>query len=182
MEDRKKIFDGLLVLEFQKGNRKALSQLVKRYHKDFCSYAHWYTRDETLAEDIVQDSWGIIAGKLYTLKNPNSFKSWAIRIITHKSKDQLNAQARKRNLVQNYQPLPETEQDAIAMKEERLSQLRQAIKELSFDQQMVLRLFYTEEQSLREISNILDISEGTVKSRLYHAREKLKSIINKNIS
>ncbi len=55
--------------------------------------------------------------------------------------------------------------------------LQQAIKSLPNNQQIVLRLFYTQEYSLLEIGNILDISVGTVKSRLFHAREKLKTIL-----
>ena len=52
-----------------------------------------------------------------------------------------------------------------------------AISELSENQQMVLRLFYKEDYSLNEMSDILEISVGTVKSRLFHAREELKTIL-----
>ncbi len=55
--------------------------------------------------------------------------------------------------------------------------LHAAIRSLSKNQQIVLRLFYTQEYSLMEISEILDISIGTVKSRLFHSREKLKTIL-----
>ncbi|MGB5782052.1 MAG: sigma-70 family RNA polymerase sigma factor, partial [Eudoraea sp.] len=66
-------------------------------------------------------------------------------------------------------------------KESDLVKIYTAIKGLPRDQQVVLRLFYLEEYSLREISEILNKSEGTVKSRLYHAREKLKIILkNRN--
>ena len=51
-----------------------------------------------------------------------------------------------------------------------------AIKNLPQNQQIILRLFYLEECSINEISSILKISKGTVKSRLFYAREKLKSI------
>ena len=55
--------------------------------------------------------------------------------------------------------------------------LLKAIKTLPAHQQMVIRLFYAEDYSLKDISNTLNISEGTAKSRLYHAREKLKLIL-----
>jgi len=57
--------------------------------------------------------------------------------------------------------------------------LLKAIETLSKDKQNVLRLFYVEDYSLKEISVILNISLGTVKSRLFQAREKLKTIIKK---
>ncbi|MEE9364686.1 MAG: sigma-70 family RNA polymerase sigma factor [Cellulophaga sp.] len=64
-------------------------------------------------------------------------------------------------------------------KENKLKLLLDTIKELPDQQQLVLRLFYLNEYSLKEISEVLAISVGTVKSRLFHAREKLKSIFKK---
>ena len=52
-----------------------------------------------------------------------------------------------------------------------------AIKSLPENHQMVLNLFYVEDYSLTQIGDILDISIGTAKSRLFHAREKLKRLI-----
>ena len=174
--DSRKAFDGLLVLEFQRGNKRALSLLVKRYHKDFCSYAYWYTRNFEMSQDIVQESWGAIFKGLKTLKKPDSFKSWAMRIVTRKAQDQLAALSRKRRFEKNLETVTEGD-DSADHKEEQLVLLNRAIMELSDDHRIVLRLFYLESQSLKEISEILEITVGTVKSRLYHAREKLKSKI-----
>jgi DNA-directed RNA polymerase specialized sigma24 family protein len=55
--------------------------------------------------------------------------------------------------------------------------IRMGIQLLSSAQRIVLEMFYLENLSLREISDVLNIPEGTVKSRLFHAREKLKNII-----
>ncbi len=174
--DSKKVFDGLLVLEFQRGNKRALSILVKRYHKDFCSYAYWYTRNFEMSQDIVQDSWSAIFKGLNTLKKPDSFKSWAMRIVTRKAQDHLAALNRKRRFEKIIGSAADAN-DPSDHKEDQLINLHRAIKELSEDHRVVLRLFYMENQSLKEISEILEITVGTVKSRLYHAREKLKSII-----
>jgi RNA polymerase sigma-70 factor (ECF subfamily) len=175
MKNSKTIFDGILVLGYQKGDPKALAILVKRYQTDFCRYACWYTHDIEMARDVVQDSWGVIIAKLGTLKNPDSFRSWAMRIITRKAQDQLRYTSRTRSLKKQYRPINEEGSDEDDLKAEYMKQLYEAIQRLNFDQQLVLRLFYTQEYSLKEISTILDISVGTVKSRLFHAREKLKS-------
>ena len=177
MKNSSKIFDGLLVLEYQSGNKKALSILVKRYQKDFISYAYWYTGNLEMAQDVIQDSWGSIIKALYSLKKPDSFKSWAIRIITRKAQDHLKAIGRRRSFEQKFQPQIQWEEDQTRDRESQLAELNKAIKNLSKDHQIVIRLFYKERQSLREISEILEISQGTVKSRLYHAREKLKTLI-----
>ena len=58
-----------------------------------------------------------------------------------------------------------------------LETLRIAIKSLSEEHQNSLKLFYIESYGIMEISEVLQISKGTVKSRLYYAREKLKTIL-----
>ncbi len=61
--------------------------------------------------------------------------------------------------------------------EERAILLQKAVLTLPTNQQLVLRLFYLEGYSLKEMSQILEISMGTVKSRLFYGREKLKTIL-----
>lgn len=176
MSDPNKIFDGLLVLQYKSGNKKAMSLLVKRHHKKLCKHAYWYTHDMDKAKDITQECWGIILRKLETLKDPNLFGSWALRIVTRKSLDFLKHEKRelqKRSELLLFSSIEEEKQSNKV--ETKL--LQKAITELNKDQQHVLRLFYKEDYSLREISDILSVSEGTVKSRLFHAREKLKMIL-----
>lgn len=170
-------FDGLMVLEYQSGNKKSLSILVKRHHARLCRHSYRYTLDVEASQDIVQDSWGVIVQKLNTLKEPNSFSSWSTKIVTRKTLDHLNKLKRNRKHIESYSK--ELKNDGIASDNElRLNKLLLAIKDLPENQQMVLRLFYVEEYSMKEISDILEISVGTTKSRLYHAREKLKTILN----
>lgn len=176
MENAKKIFEGLLILQYRSGNKKAFSLLVKRYNSKMYKHAYWFTYDKDLAKDIVQDSWGLIIKKLPNLKKPNSFGSWAMQIVTRKSIDYLKRNQRDREKLKEYYKDPRTYNDTD-QKESDLAKVYAALKGLPQDQQIVLRLFYLEEYSLKEISEILDKSEGTIKSRLYHAREKLKTIL-----
>ncbi len=171
-----KIFDALLVLQYRSGNKKALGLLVKRHHQKLCRHAYWYTHDMEVSKDIVQDCWGVIIIQMPLLKEPNSFGSWAMRIVTRKSLDFLNRTTINRKKLQTFRPdidVIDEEEDKTAV----LKSLQIAMSKISDNQKIVLRLFYTEAYSLKEISAILAISEGTVKSRLFHAREKLKSIL-----
>ncbi len=178
MNNTGKILDGLLVLQFRSGSKKALEALVQRYHSRLCQHAYWYTNDIEASKDIVQDSWGVVIKKVYSLKEPNSFGSWIFRIVTRKSLDYVTKLKKNRILMQQVQAEEIFNED----KREQWAyvlQLRKAIKTLSIEHQLVIRLFYTEDYSLREIAEILEISIGTVKSRLFHGREKLKSILLK---
>lgn len=179
MTDTTKIFDGLLVLQYRAGNKKALNLLVKRYHLKLCRQSYWYTHDIEAAKDIVQDSWAVIMTKLETLKDPNFFGSWALSIVTRRSLDYVNKVKRATVQLEEFQRNASFEDSSHSKEGDEMvtKKLIGAISALPKEQQMVLRLFYTQEYSLREISKILGISEGTVKSRLFHAREKLKSIL-----
>ena len=168
-----------LVLEYQSGNKKALVFLVKRWHKLFCEKAFYILKDADAAKDITQDCWDIIIDKIGHLKNPESFGSWGMRIVYTKSLDSIKAKNRKRKALEHYK----YEQNILDIKEDDKEQLKnkllQTVKKLPKNQQVIIKLFYVEDYSLKEISDILNISVGTTKSRLFHAREKLKSILKR---
>lgn len=176
MTDSSKIFDGLLVLQYRSGTKKALNLLVNKYHNKLCKHSYWYTHDLNSAKDIVQDCWTIIISKMDSLKDPNLFGSWAFRIVTRKSLDFVKGKKRELVSLHEYHSAQESE-DAENDSNKEVRKLFNAMKSLPKEQQIVLRLFYTENYRLKEISEILDISTGTVKSRLFHAREKLKTIL-----
>lgn len=180
MNKKSKITDGLLVKQYQKGDAKALSLLVKRWHKQFCSKAFWLVKDADLAKDIAQDSWKTIIDKLNQLKEPNYFGSWALRIVYTKSLDSLKANAKQRILLEKYSYAHQLDNLTITNNSSINQKLLKAIYELPEHQQMVIRLFYVQDYSLKEISNVLDVSVGTIKSRLFHARERLKLILKHN--
>lgn len=171
-----KVFDSFLVIQYQSGNKKALGLLVGRHHKKMCRHAYWYVHDFDISKDIAQDCWAIIINKLHGLKDPTSFRSWAMRIVTRKSLDFLKRDSRDRVRLNQYR-FDSSESETEDHRPEEVQKLKKAINILTKDQQVVLRLFYTEEYSLMEMATILDISVGTIKSRLFHAREKLKTIL-----
>ncbi|WP_242205333.1 RNA polymerase sigma factor [Aestuariivivens insulae] len=178
MNKKERIIDGKLVVEFQRGNNQALVALVKRWHKTFCDKAYWIVKDLDTAKDIAQDCWQIIIEHIDKLKDPNSFGAWAMRIVYTKSIDVLKA-VNKANTIQN-----QLKQEQDTFEEYEVSNviniqqdLLKLINKLPEQQQLVVRLFYVQEYSLKEIGDMLGISVGTAKSRLFHAREKLKIIL-----
>jgi RNA polymerase sigma-70 factor (ECF subfamily) len=177
MNKKEAITDGKLVLEYQSGNIKALAVLVKRWHKSFCEKAFWILKDADLAKDIAQDSWKTIIDKIHKLENPESFGYWASRIMYTKSMDALRAKQRQNNFLDVYKNEKEQFEEAEADNEQIKKEVLKAIKCLPQNQQIVLQLFYVQSYSLKEVSKILEISIGTTKSRLFHAREKLKKTI-----
>ena len=147
MMDINNLSDKELVLEYQSGNKKVISLLVKRWHLQFCKLAFWYVKDADIAKDIAQESWKIILKKLENLENPAQFKSWSISIVNRKAIDYLRANKRVEKKYQKYYKeqsnttvSDETEEQETILKRNLLI----AIQKLSIEQQTVLKLFYTE--------------------------------------
>jgi RNA polymerase sigma-70 factor (ECF subfamily) len=179
MKKTSNLSDAVLIEKYQKGDTNAINHLVKRWHVKFCNLAFWIVKDKDIAKDIAQESWTVIIRKLDALKEPDKFKSWVISIVNRKAIDFIRANNRERNkLVQHFN---ESEKGVFGIESEDNSRLHkkllESIKKLSVEHQMVIRLFYKENYTLKEISELLQISIGTTKSRLFHAREKLKTIL-----
>ncbi len=180
----KNLSDTDLIIEYQSGNKKAFPFLVERWHVQFCKLANWYVKDATISKDIAQESWAVILKKLDDLKEPDKFKSWAISIVNRKAIDWLRSSKRRKHNIDKYknehvfENIEQTEKDDRSKMNDLL---KKEIAKLSDNQKTIITLFYLEDYSLKEISEFLKISCGTVKSRLFHAREKLKKTLkNRN--
>ncbi len=185
MNKPEKIFDGLLVLQYQNGDKKALALLVKRWHVKMCKQAYWYTKNIDVAKDIAQDSWGVILKNMHSIKDTNSFGSWALTIVNRKAIDWIRRSKKTNeklyqfyeNSKANYETIENNNNidiDSNIVTINRTKTIISAINNLPENQQIIIRMFYLEEYTIQEISVILKISKGTVKSRLFYAREKLK--------
>jgi RNA polymerase sigma factor (sigma-70 family) len=176
MNKKKLLSNATLVVNYQKGDKRMISLLVKRWHVQFLNFAFWIVKDADLAKDIAQESWTIIIDKLANLKEPEKFKSWAISIVNRKSIDSIRTKKREQKKLQKLYHERETAYSAFDTDDNSAIKkaLLKSIEKLSTEQQLVVNLFYVQSYSLKEISEILKISVGTGKSRLFHAREKLK--------
>lgn len=174
MDKNESNIDGNLVLDYLNGNQGALVKLVERWHKLFCEKAFWIVKDADAAKDIAQESWKTIIEKMDTLKTPNSFKSWSLQIVYRNSIDWINAKNKVRDELESFKYESKEVPDEVVDVDQLKSTVLKVIKALPQKQQLVINLFYVEDYSLKDIGNILNISIGTVKSRLFHAREKIK--------
>jgi RNA polymerase sigma-70 factor (ECF subfamily) len=173
--------DESLVKAYLAGDKKALATLVKRWHKLFCDKAYWMVKDKDAAKDIAQESWTVIISKMEGLKTPKQFKFWAYRIVINKSTDWLRVQSKNQKNYFNYNANLSSEEEVVVDDSALKNRLLKAIQELPEGQKAVIKLFYLESYSIKQISDMLDISAGTTKSRLFHAREKLKETLKRNL-
>ena len=179
MGNPNKILDSLLVISYRTGDKKALGLLVKRWNKKLCAQAYSYTKDWELAKDVTQDTWQVIMTKIHFLKDTNRFGSWALTIVSRKALDSIKKRQRFTSYDHKMATNWKNDSDGEQINENVVQQVLKAISNLPMDQQATLRLFYLEEYSLKEISEITRVSVNTVKTRLFRAREKMKAIIKR---
>lgn len=171
-EDR--VVDEFLVMRCQTGDRTALSALIAKWQPPFLRYASVITRDRDLAADALQDAWIKIIRALPGLKDPLKFAVWAYRIINNQCIDALRKQ-------KNFEPVQETADTAQLRQLENHEQVWRILDSLSADHRSVLALHYLQGFEVKEIASILRKPQGTVKSRLYHAREQFKQLFDQEV-
>ncbi len=175
---RGEVLDELLVIRCQGGDVRALELLARRWHPRLLRDATYLTGDAEAARDVAQEAWIGIARGVRWLQDPARFRSWAHRIVVHKSRDWIRRERAKRRAVQRVADLAEA--PGAEQPRDDIACLRASLAELPADQRTVLSWFYLEEMSVREIAAALSIPAGTVKSRLYHARNALRKCLKED--
>ena len=176
-EDR--VVDEFLVMRCQAGDEVALSALVAKWQPPFLKYASVMTRDRDLAADVLQDAWIKIIKGLPRLRDPLKFPGWAYRIINNQCLDTLRKQAVPEITQGLSVSLPSiSTMSASPMKIlETTEQIWWVLAQLTADHRSVLALHYLQGFDVSDISDITRTPVGTVKSRLHHAREKFRILL-----
>ena len=164
----------LWVLEAQAGNLKAFDQLYQHFYPQVLSFAYRTTSNKGLAQDAVQEAWLKLSTTMTRINDPAAFKTWLFKLTHWQVLDMV-----KSNKKHMYAPLDAIGEIAAETKAD-TSELAQAMKHLSLIEHQVIHLFYLEGFSLSEISHILNIASGTVKSRLFRAKAALKQVLDKD--
>lgn len=165
-------------MKAQQGDSAALQSLVRRWHPRLIRHAHKLTDRHDVAADVVQDGWLAIVRGLDRLGDPSMFRSWAYRIVHHKAVDWIRSQVRQKNVNRSVgEQLAATDSSQSTNQSDEMETLRNAIAKLSPEQQVLLRMFYEDQMSLKEIAVVLDTPIGTLKSRLFDLRKQLKETI-----
>ena len=180
MNDKFKYSDEKLILRFQEGDINAYNELVKRYKDRLLNFVLRYFNNVEQAEDVVQDT--LI--KLYThasyYKNVAKFSTWIFTIAKNNALTELRKNKRKKTdslWTDDGQVIDinskEESLDSKVQNEIAIDQLNKFLDEIpeNFRMAVVLRDF--QELSYEEITKILEIPIGTIKSRINRGRIQL---------
>jgi RNA polymerase sigma-70 factor (ECF subfamily) len=171
--------DSVIVASAQQGSVTAFEALARHWHPRLVAHGYRLTRERDMAEDAAQAAWLDIARGLRGLRDPQAFPAWAYRIVTRRCANLIRQRQGDRDLTAEL--LAEPVNDIAP--EEYVStsgkeRMQQAVARLPPGQRAAVALHYFEDLSIAEVAVALAIPGGTVKTRLMHARNQLKTLLD----
>jgi RNA polymerase sigma factor (sigma-70 family) len=177
MRTSRQVYEELLVIRARTGERAAFADLAALRGARLLVHATRLLNDRDAARDVVQEAWIDILRGLPGLRDARAFPAWATRIVTRRCASHVKRRVTARNLARDVAiAVPDHAENAGPQAADARS-VRAAIADLPPDQAATVALFYMEDMSVAEVSIALDIPRGTVKTRLMHARKKLKQAL-----
>lgn len=175
MRSREQVVDEMLVLAAQAGRVAAFELLAVRWHPRLLRHASRLTGDVDGAREAVQEAWLSIVRGLGRLHDPACFGAWALRITGRRCADWIGRRQRTRS--RRTALAEESIRSEDPSLREHVDVVRDALRALDPERRALMAMFYVEGLSVAEIARVLGIPAGTVKSRLYHARERLRAVL-----
>jgi RNA polymerase sigma-70 factor (ECF subfamily) len=170
MSDR--LEENVLLLRCRVGDRDALSELISRYSRRLRYFIGHLADSPEMTEDIFQDTWVRVIGKMHTLRNIESFTTWLYRIARNAAFQQLRKKMRTCELDDNIVPPDEEPRDAFSSED--AARIHDGLKKLHPAHREVLVLRFLEQMSYQQVADVLGCNLNTVKSRIFYAKLALK--------
>jgi RNA polymerase sigma factor (sigma-70 family) len=172
---RERVIDELLVVRCQEGRREAFDLLVRRWQRRLWRYARRLTGSDDAAWDVMQETWIAVLRQMRKLNDPAWFAAWVYRIVRNQYANYCRKASRQRKLAETVAQRQKADDDPH--REGSSGTVAAALRRLPADRQELLTLKYGADLNIVEIAVVLGIPAGTVKSRLHHAREQLRRIL-----
>ncbi len=184
-----KLTDQALVDRVKKGDKKAFDELVRKYQKKVANLVARYIRDQAEVLDVTQEAFIKAYNALPNFRGESAFYTWLYRVAINTAKNHIAAAARRPPREDVEAEVAEQseigfrlkEQDTpenLAMLDELARVLKDALEGLPEDLKAAISLREFEGLSYEEIAEVMDCPVGTVRSRIFRAREALDKKLN----
>ena len=178
--------DDALIKRAVVGDRESLEELFGRYRLVAYRVAHRLLGNEADALDAVQDAFVKALLHLPSFQGRSSFKTWMLRVVSNAALDLGRQRGRRETLSmdalgptyrEECEPLVHPEPSRELDRQDLRGKLNEALAQLPVAQRQTFVLHAEAELSYREVAETLGISIGTVMSRLYYARQRLRTLL-----
>ncbi|MCU0354345.1 MAG: RNA polymerase sigma factor [Cytophagales bacterium] len=185
-----KLYADAWIHEARQGNQAAFSRLVKYWYPRIYNFAYKYFAEHDTAMEVTQQTFISVHKNLGSLQAVEQFRSWLYRIAANCCHQESRKQKRKKLFSftrwlpsdNTDTPLPDLwadEPDLEAERTELAEYLLKALNQLPAEQRVVVIMKEYEGLKFREIAVALNVSENTVKSRMYYGLENLRKTLEK---
>jgi len=178
-----------LVLRVQQGDKKAFDMLVIKYQHKIIQLVNRYVKDPSESQDVAQEAFIKAYRALGSFRGDSAFYTWLYRIAINTAKNHLVARSRRSaqyevdihdaEQIENAPQLHGMETpEGLLANEEIITALKSAIDNLPEEMRMAITLREFEGMSYEEIATAMDCPVGTVRSRIFRAREAIDNKLN----
>lgn len=157
----------ILVKRAQQGDAEAFIELIEQNRMTLQRVAYGYFRGEEDVADVIQDTILDAFEHIRKLKKPEYFRTWLVRILMNNCNRLYNQNRKSCGL----EKVPETACDSSGTADVEFHELLRSLPE---DSRVIFLLYYGEQFTTREIGQMMNMKEATVKSRLLRGKQKLR--------
>lgn len=168
-----------LIQRVAHGDRQAFEQIYDRYQPRLARFVSRLTRRSDLVEEVVNDSMVVVWRTADRFRGASQLSTWVMGIAYRVALKRLRRRPQwaEEALSEDY---PATDRESaerrVARRQSR-ERIQAALEKLSAEQRAVVELTFFDGCSYQEIARILDCPENTVKTRMFHARRRLKRLL-----
>lgn len=164
------------------GDTQALATLYRQHHEVVRAFARRLLGNETIAEDLVHDVFLAAPSAFRGYRGDSEPRTFLLSIAVNKAKHHLRAAARMRRALERFHEEPRAARAAQtphdeSERRELCAELQRALDKLPLDQRVVVILCAVEERTAAEVAEIVGAPENTVRTRLFHAKRKLRELM-----
>lgn len=180
MVENEELSDEEIVKKVRTSDQELYSVIIQRYQNKLLRYANSLIRDENRAVDIVQESFVKAFINLNSFNDSMKFSSWIYRIVHNQTINLIKKHKMEIPLLEDWDFKSEEDIEDDFEQKEMVLEVNRCLKDIPLLYSEPLSLYYIDEKSYKEISEILRIPMGTVAVRINRAKKIMKNLCQKN--
>lgn len=177
--DRETVELELLLLKCRRGEPPAFEALVRRFERPLFYFIRRVVQNEARAWDVLQETWIRAFAGLRKGFAHSGLKAWLYRVARNTAINHVRDESRQHAALAERFDEQSGLEDSSGFCSDDAEEIHHALDRLDLSDREALTLYFLEDMSVREIAEVVGVPEGTVKSRLHFAKQRLRKILEK---
>jgi RNA polymerase sigma-70 factor, ECF subfamily len=169
-----------LLTRLQQGDARAVGEIYDQHHEAIRAFAQRLLNDDSVAEDLVHEVFVQLPRIIGQFRGDSSLRTFLTGIAVNHARHYVRSAQRRRAAMQRFSEEPRgafAEPDSDVERRQLREALSRALDQLPLDQRIAFVLCDIEERTSGEAATLTDAPEATVRTRLFHARKKLRALL-----